>query len=111
MAKKASKLCIPTLDSVSVINDNALLLEAKKNSSDYFAVDALAWSNQRVLFLKRPVYAFMGEIDELPSGNVEASENLHVASHPEVQEETSLEVTIVRYIVPFDFGSKSDGSV
>ena len=53
ITKKASKICRPTLDRVSVINDNALFLEAKKNGNDYVVVDALLWSNQQVLPRKR----------------------------------------------------------
>lgn len=65
-------------------------------------------SNNEILILTRKSDDFMGGIDELPSGNMEAGENIYEALIREVKEETNLDVSkIVRYINSFDYLSGS----
>ena len=60
------------------------------------------------LIMSRKTDDFMGEIDELPSGNMEQGENIYEALVREVKEETNLEVVNVKsYIGSFDYISGS----
>ena len=61
-----------------------------------------------VLIMSRKTDDFMGEIDELPSGNMEQGENIYDAIIREVKEETNLDVVNVKsYIGSFDYISGS----
>ncbi len=58
----------------------------------------------KVLIMSRKTDDFMGEIDELPSGNMEQGENIYDALVREVKEETNLDVVDVKsYIGSFDY--------
>ena len=60
------------------------------------------------LIMSRKTDDFMGEIDELPSGNMEQVENIYEALVREVKEETNLDVVNVKsYIGNFDYVSGS----
>ena len=61
-----------------------------------------------VLIMSRKTDDFMGEIDELPSGNMEQGENIYESLVREVKEETNLDVVNVKsYIGNFDYISGS----
>lgn len=63
---------------------------------------------QEILIMSRKVDDFMGEIDELPSGNMDKDENIYEALVREVKEETNLEVKSIKsYINSFDYISGS----
>ena len=58
--------------------------------------------------MSRKTDDFMGEIDELPSGNMEQGENIYESLVREVKEETNLDVVNVKsYIGSFDYISGS----
>ena len=60
------------------------------------------------LIMSRKTDDFMGEIDELPSGNMEQGENIYEALVREVKEETNLDVVNAKsYIGNFDYVSGS----
>ena len=60
------------------------------------------------LIMSRKTDDFMGEIDELPSGNMEQGENIYEAHVREVKEETNLDVVNAKsYIGNFDYVSGS----
>ncbi|WP_407547789.1 NUDIX hydrolase [Streptomyces sp. Pv4-95] len=62
----------------------------------------------RVLLLHRAAGDFMGGLWELPSGGVDPGEDLLVALHREVKEETGLQlVTVDSYLGHFDYTSGS----
>ncbi|MTE22451.1 NUDIX domain-containing protein [Streptomyces sp. TRM43335] len=62
----------------------------------------------RVLLLHRRSDDFLGGLWELPSGGVEGTEDLLVALHREVTEETGLRITgDATYLGHFDYRSKS----
>ncbi|MFI9719193.1 NUDIX hydrolase [Streptomyces sp. NPDC052396] len=62
----------------------------------------------KVLLLHRPAHDYLGGLWELPSGGVDAGENLIAALHREVVEETGLTVTAVgAYLGHFDYRSGS----
>ncbi|WP_067885232.1 NUDIX domain-containing protein [Nocardia vaccinii] len=71
-------------------------------------VGAVVQHSNRVLLLQRPEDDFMGGIWELPSGKAERGETLDRALIREVEEETGLDVTVVRsYLGSFDYQSGS----
>ena len=71
-------------------------------------VGAIVQDENKVLLLKRPDDDFMGGIFELPSGKVEGTETLDVATTREAEEETGLIVIdITEYIGSFDYTSGS----
>ena len=60
------------------------------------------------LIMSRKTDDFMGEIDELPSGNMEQGENIYDTLIREVKEETNLDVVNAKsYIGNFDYVSGS----
>ncbi len=85
-----------------------LVAEAKKDGIARLVVGALINHNQKVLCLKRAGNDFMPGLYELPSGKVEANEDLDIALAREVKEESNLTVTeINQYIGHFDYKSRS----
>ncbi|MGH3979589.1 MAG: NUDIX hydrolase [Pseudonocardiaceae bacterium] len=71
-------------------------------------VGAIIDHNGQILLLRRPVDDFRGGTWELPSGKVEAGEDLTTALHREVTEETGLHITeIMNYLGAFDYTSGS----
>jgi 8-oxo-dGTP diphosphatase len=86
-----------------------LLNDSRSEGIQRFVVGAVIKNNENhVLILKRASNDFMGGIDELPSGKVEANETLIQALQREIKEETNLDIeTIVKYLGSFDYKSKS----
>ena len=85
-----------------------LVDEAQKQGINRFVVGAIVESDSKILLLERPKSDFMGGIYELPSGKVEEGENLSVALHREIEEETGIKIMeIKRYLGHFDYESKS----
>src|SRR5687768_2783181 len=81
---------------------------AASDGIQQLVVGAIVQDENNVLLLKRPDDDFMGGIFELPSGKVEGTETLDVATIREVEEETGLAVTeIAEYIGSFDYTSGS----
>lgn len=61
-----------------------------------------------ILIMSRNKDDFMGDIDELPSGNMEGGENIYDALVREVKEETNLDIEdVTSYINSFDYISGS----
>lgn len=61
-----------------------------------------------ILIMSRKEDDFMGGIDELPSGNMDAGENIYEALVREIKEETNLDIKCVKnYINSFDYLSGS----
>jgi 8-oxo-dGTP diphosphatase len=85
-----------------------LVTEAANDGVQQLVVGAIVPDADKVLLLKRPEDDFMGGIFELPSGKVEGTETLDVATTREVEEETGLVVSdITEYIGSFDYTSGS----
>jgi len=85
-----------------------LIEQAKKDGIQRLVVGGLISRNQKVLCLKRAGTDFMPGLYELPSGKVEAQEDLDAALVREVKEESNLTVTeINQYIGHFDYQSRS----
>ncbi|WP_063063043.1 NUDIX domain-containing protein [Nocardia violaceofusca] len=85
-----------------------LIATAERDGVVQLVVGAVIQQDDRVLLLRRPGDDFMGGIWELPSGKVEAGENLSDALTREVAEETGLTVTAIgRYLDSFDYTSGS----
>ena len=85
-----------------------LTAEAEGDGVQQLVVGAVVRRDSAVLLLRRPQDDFMGGIWELPSGKVEAGEQLDAALIREVQEETGLAVTrIADYLGCFDYTSGS----
>lgn len=64
--------------------------------------------NKEILVMTRKSADFMGGIDELPSGNMEADENIYNSLSREVKEETGLDIeNVISYINSFDYISGS----
>ena len=64
--------------------------------------------NKEILVMTRKSDDFMGGIDELPSGNMEADENIYNSLSREVKEETGLDIeNVISYINSFDYISGS----
>lgn len=62
----------------------------------------------KILVMSRKSDDFMGGIDELPSGNMEAGEDITTALAREVKEETNCDMQkILYYIDSFDYKSSS----
>lgn len=87
---------------------NQLTAQAASDGVQQLVVGAIVQDGNKVLLLKRPDDDFMGGIFELPSGKVEGTETLDVATIREVEEETGLTVTdFTEYIGSFDYISGS----
>ena len=85
-----------------------LLIDAQKDSVQKLVVGAVIYKNNKFLLLERVPSDFMGGFVEIPSGTVEAGEDLLTALAREVQEETGLIVTsVLEYLGAFDYRSSS----
>ncbi len=86
-----------------------LLTDARKDGVQKLVVGAVICINNKFLLIERVPSDFMGGFVEIPSGTVEAGENLLTALAREVQEETGLLVTaVLEYLGSFDYRSSSD---
>jgi len=85
-----------------------LLTDAEKDGVQKLVVGAVICKNHKFLLLERVPSDFMGGFVGIPSGTVEAEEDLLTALAREVQEETGLLVTSVfEYLGSFDWTSSS----
>jgi len=85
-----------------------LLAESKKDDVQKLVVGAVIRRDNKFLLLERVPSDFMGGLVELPSGTVDAGEDLLTALAREVQEETWLVVTtVLAYLGSFDYTSGS----
>lgn len=85
-----------------------LVATAQQDGVQKLVVGAVIRKDGKVLLLERIPSDFMGGLVELPSGTVDAGEDLLTALAREVQEETGLAVTsVLAYLGPFDYTSGS----
>jgi len=85
-----------------------LVAESQKDGVQKLVVGAVIRRDDKFLLLERLPSDFMGGLVELPSGTVDAGENLLMALTREVQEETGLTVTsVLTYLGSFDYMSSS----
>ena len=85
-----------------------LLTDAEKDGVQKLVVGAVICINNKFLLIERVLSDFMGGFVEIPSGTVEAGEDLLTALAREVQEETGLVVTaVLEYLECFDYRSSS----
>lgn len=90
-------------------NYNYLLEKGKKEGIEKNVVGAIIINeDEKILIMTRKSEDFMGEIDELPSGNMEAGEDIITALAREVKEETNCDMKeILCYVDSFDYKSGS----
>ena len=85
-----------------------LLTDAEKDGVQKLVVGAVICKNHKFLLLERVPSDSMGGFVGIPSGTVEAGEDLLTALAREVQEETGLLVTsVLEYLGSFDYRSSS----
>ena len=85
-----------------------LITDSQKDGIQKLVVGAVICKNSRFLLIERVLSDFMGGFVEIPSGTVEAGEDLLTALAREVQEETGLLVTaVLEYLGSFDYRSSS----
>lgn len=85
-----------------------LVTDAEKNGVQKLVVGAVIYKNNKFLLLERVPSDSMGGFVGIPSGTVEAGEDLLTALAREVQEETGLIVTsVLKYLGSFDWTSSS----
>jgi len=85
-----------------------LVADSQKDGIQKLVVGAAIRKNDKFLLIERAPSDFMGGLVELPSGAVDASEDLLTALTREVQEETGLVVTLISaYLCSFDYMSSS----
>ena len=85
-----------------------LLTDAQKDGVQKLVVGAVIYKNNKFLLLERVPSDSMGGFVGIPSGTVEAGEDLLAALAREVQEETGLLVTsVLEYLGSFDYRSSS----
>lgn len=85
-----------------------LVADSQKDGIQKLVVGAVIHKNNKFLLLERIPSDFMGGLVELPSGTVDAGEDLLMALTREVQEETGLTITtVLAYLGPFDYTSGS----
>ena len=85
-----------------------LLTDSQKDSIQKLVVGAVICINDKFLLIERVLSDFMGGFVEIPSGTVEAEEDLLTALAREVHEETGLIVTsVLKYLGSFDYRSSS----
>lgn len=89
--------------------ENLLVEKAKEDGIEKIVVGGVITNkNNEVLILKRNADDFLGGIDELPSGKLEAGESIFEGLQREIKEETNLDVDkIYGYIDFFDYLSSS----
>lgn len=88
--------------------ENYLMEKAKEDGIEKLVVGGIVRNKDKYLIMSRKQDDFMGGIDEIPSGKLEAGETLFEAVIREVKEETNLDVTnIDEYIDYFDYLSGS----
>ncbi len=95
---------------MSVLQDQLKTLEndIKRDGIQKIVVGAVIRRNGSVLLLKRQADDFMGGLVELPSGTVDAGEDIIDALKREVREETGLEINdIDSFVGTFDYTSGS----
>ena len=85
-----------------------LLTDSQRDGVQKLVVGAVIHENNKFLLLERVASDFMGGFVEIPSGTVEAGEELLTALAREVKEETGLIVTsVLEYLGSFDYRSRS----
>ena len=85
-----------------------LLTDSQKDGIQKLVVGAVICKNNKFLLLERVPSDSMGGFVGIPSGTVEAGEDLLTALAREVQEETGLLVTaVLEYLGSFDYRSSS----
>ena len=89
--------------------ENLLVEKAKEDGIEKIVVGGVITNeNNEVLILKRNADDFLGGIDELPSGKLEAGESIFEGLQREIKEETNLDIKkVVSYIEQFDYLSGS----
>lgn len=87
---------------------NYLLEKGRIDGIEKNVVGAVVVKDNKFLILKRKLDDFMGGILEIPSGNMEQSEDITASIIREVKEETNLDVvSIEKFINTFDYISGS----
>ncbi len=90
-------------DQIKTLED-----DIKRDGIQKIVVGAVIYREDAVLLLKRQADDFMGGLVELPSGTVDADEDIIDALKREVREETGLEINdIESFIGTFDYTSGS----
>lgn len=85
-----------------------LLAESQKDGIQKLVVGAVIRQDNKFLFLERVPSDFMGGLVELPSGTVDAGEDLLTALVRETKEETGLTITsVLAHLGSFDYASGS----
>lgn len=85
-----------------------LLAESQEDGVQKLVVGAVIRRDNKFLLLERVPSDFMGGLVELPSGTVDAGEDLLAALVRETEEETGLTITLVlAYLGSFDYTSSS----
>ena len=85
-----------------------LVADSQKDGTKKLVVGAVIRRDDKFLLLERVPSDFMGGLVELPSGTVDAGEDLLPALAREVQEETGLAVnSVLAYLGSFDYTSGS----
>ena len=85
-----------------------LLTDAQRDGVQKLVVGAVIYKNNKFLLVERVPSDSMGGFVGIPSGTVEAGEDLLTALAREVQEETGLIVTsVLKYLGSFDWTSSS----
>ncbi|MFA5866309.1 MAG: NUDIX hydrolase [Phycisphaerae bacterium] len=85
-----------------------LVADSQKDGTQKLVVGAVIRRDDKFLLLERVPSDFMGGLVELPSGTVDAGEDLLPALAREVQEETGLAVnSVLAYLGSFDYTSGS----
>ncbi len=85
-----------------------LLAESQKDGVQKLVVGAVIRRDNKFLLLERVPSDFMGGLVELPSGAVDAGEDLLTALARETKEETGLAITsVLTYLGSFDYTSGS----
>jgi len=92
--------------SQQILDD--LIETSIKDGIEKLVAGAVIWKDSGVLLLKRVEDDFLGGLTELPSGTVDAGEDLLEALQREVKEETGLSVSCaLEYLGAFDYKSGS----
>ena len=86
-----------------------LLEEAQKDNIKKIVVGGIILNRKReVLVVTRKPHDFLGGIDELPSGHLEAGETILQGMAREIKEETGMDIALIEsYLNYFDYLSRS----